>query len=106
LLFTTTFIELKHKNELRAGLWLGLGLFKFPFVLPFVLILLLRRKWRFVAGFSLMATLLAILSVVAVGRQGIVSYLRLLANIISHPANISLGSATDMASAWIHSRAA
>jgi hypothetical protein len=97
LLFTATFIELKHKQDLRAGLWLGLGLFKFQFVLPFVLILLLRRKWRFVAGFSLMATLLAILSVVAVGGQGIVSYLRLLANIISHPANISLGSATDMA---------
>ena len=97
LLFTATFIELKNGRDFPAGLWLALGLFKFQFTLPFVVIFLLRRKWNFIAGFSVMATALAVLSVIAVGRQGIVSYIRLLANIITHPSNVSLGSANDMA---------
>ena len=97
LLFTATFIELKRGRDFRAGFWLALGLFKFQFTLPFMVIFLLRKKWNFVAGFLLMASALAGVSVIAVGPQGILSYVRLLANIITHPANVSLGSANDMA---------
>ena len=60
-LFIATFIAFRQGRDFRAGLWLGLGLFKFQFVLPFVLILFLLRKWKFMQGFSLMAALLAIL---------------------------------------------
>ena len=96
-LFMATFVAFKQGRDFRAGLWLGLGLFKFQFVLPFALILFLLRKWKFMQGFSLMAALLAILSVAAVGVQGVVGYFTLLSKIVRHPANSKLGSATDMA---------
>jgi hypothetical protein len=97
LLFALTLIQLKRGNEQIAGLCLGVGLFKFQFVLPFALIFLLRRKWRFIGGFALSGAVLGILSLIAVGWTGILSYLKLLAAVSSHPANVSYGSATDMA---------
>jgi hypothetical protein len=97
LLFAITLIQLKGGHERTAGLCLGLGLFKFQFVLPFALIFLLRRKWRFTTGFALSAAVLGILSFATVGWAGILNYIKLLAVVSSHPANVSYGSATDMA---------
>jgi len=73
-----------------------LGLFKFQFVVPFALIFLLRKKWRFLAGFVLSATVLGALSLAAVGWQGVKSYVHLLLSIGSNPGNVSYGSAVDM----------
>lgn len=97
LLFALTLIQLKRGHEQTAGLCLGLGLFKFQFVLPFALIFLLRRKWGFVAGFALSAAVLGVLSLIAVGWAGVLSYLKLLAAVSGHPTTVSYGSATDMA---------
>lgn len=97
LLFAVTLIQLKRGHEQIAGLCLGLGLFKFQFVLPFALIFLLRRKWKFLGGFALSGAALGILSLIAVGWKGVLDYLRLLAAVGSHPASVSYGSATDMA---------
>ena len=44
LVYALTFIALKRGDDLRAGAILGLGLFKFQFILPFALIFLLRRQ--------------------------------------------------------------
>src|SRR5215469_16639459 len=46
-LFAAAFVLLKKKRELSTGLALGFGLIKFQFVLPFVLVFVLLRKWRF-----------------------------------------------------------
>src|SRR5215468_9400265 len=45
-------------DELSSGFLLSLGMFKFHFVLPVVLLFLLWRKWRFVKGFAVGAILL------------------------------------------------
>lgn len=96
-IYSITFIALKRGQDSRAGVYLGLGLFKFQFVLPFVLIFLVRRKWRFLAGFFATASMLGILSLIAVGGEGVLSYIRLLFEIASHPNNLPLGKATGMA---------
>lgn len=96
LVYILTFISLKGSRDLLAGVFLGLGLFKFQFVVPFALIFLLRKKWRFLAGFALSATVLGALSLAAVGWQGVTSYFHLLLSIGSNPENVSYGSAVDM----------
>lgn len=82
---TLTFIYLKRQQDFRAGLCLALGLFKFPIVLPFALICLLRRKWKLIAGFASAGLFLAALSCVAVGPSGLLSYVRLLLDQTKHP---------------------
>src|SRR5207249_3890623 len=52
-LFAGTFRLLELRNDLWAGVLIGLGLFKFQIVVPVALIFLLWRRWRFVAGFCI-----------------------------------------------------
>jgi len=97
MLYSITFIQLRGGRDFWAGVVFGLALFKFQFAIPFMLILLLQRKWRFMKGFAVTATTLGALSVVAVGWGGIMSYIHLLAGIAAHPENASYGSAIGMA---------
>jgi len=97
LLYSITFIQLRGGRDLRAGAIFGLALFKFQFVIPFVLIFLLQRKWRFIKGFLATASALGLLSLVAVGGHGIISYIQLLVGIAAHPGNPSYGNAIGMA---------
>jgi hypothetical protein len=97
LLYAMTYISLKRGRDLSGGMCLGLGLFKFQFVLPFVLIFFFRRKWRFLAGFLLSGAALGALSLFAVGWQGLLSYVHLLLTIAGNPENLSYGKAVDMA---------
>jgi hypothetical protein len=97
LLYSLCFICMKRGDDVMAGVFLGLGLFKFQFVLPFALIFLLRRKGRFLAGFSASAAALGGLSLTAVGYRGILSYVQLLMKIATHPENATYGSAKGMA---------
>jgi hypothetical protein len=94
--YALTFTSLKRKREFIAGVYLGLGLFRFQFVLPFVFVFLLLRKWRLLAGFSLAAIFWGLLSLVAVGWTGMVSYVRFLWSIGNNPQNLSYGSGVDM----------
>jgi len=84
-LFTLTFVCLQRGQDFSAGVFLGLGLFKFPVVIPFALICFLRGKWKLMAGFTVTAFLLGVLSVIAVGTAGVRSYVNLLTDIISNP---------------------
>jgi len=97
LLYSITFIQLRGGRDLRAGAIFGLALFKFQFGIPFVLIFLLQRKWRFMKGFLTTATALGALSLVAVGGHGIIGYIQLLVGIAAHPDNSSYGRAIGMA---------
>ncbi len=95
-LYAAAFVLLRQSNDFAAGATLGLGLFKFQFVLPFVLIFLLRKQWRVLGGFCIAAAVLGIISLLTTGWHGIVTYVRFLLAIGTTPQNLSYGSAVDM----------
>jgi hypothetical protein len=92
--FSLTFICVKRQQDFRGGLCLGLGLFKFPTVLPFAAIWLLRRKWKLIAGFASAAAFFGILSFAATGPSGVLSYIRLLNEEVKHPYTFGFGIMT------------
>ncbi len=61
-------------KDFRAGLVLGLGLFKFNFLIPVFLVFLLRRKFGVVSGLALTASVLLVISVVMVGPAVLLAY--------------------------------
>lgn len=73
-LYGLVFSALATGRNFAAGLCLGLALFKFQLVLPFVLVLLVRRQWRAVAGFVVAAFGLLVLSAAVVGWSGVMAY--------------------------------
>lgn len=78
LIYTLVFVLMKRGSDFEAGCILALGLYKFQLILPFVLILILRKKWRLVKGFSCATALLVLLSVAISGFGVLVAYPRLL----------------------------
>ena len=95
-LYAAAFVLLRRENDPAAGAALGLGLFKFQFVLPFVLIFLFRKQWRFLGGFCTTVFFLGILSLLTTGWHGIITYMSFLLAIGTSPQNLSYGSAVDM----------
>jgi hypothetical protein len=61
-------------SDLGCGAVLGLGLFKFHLVLPLFAILMLRKKWRAAIGFACVGAVLFGISLVMVGKAGILTY--------------------------------
>ena len=94
--YAVAFVQLKEGNVFAAGVALGLGLLKFQFAVPFAVIFLLRRQWRFVGGLAVSYVALGLASVAAVGWEGVADYDRLLLKIGNNPQNLSYGSAVDM----------
>ncbi len=78
LVFLLAFLALKRRRNYVAGLALGLGLFRFEILLPFVFIFLLRRRWKLFAGFCTVGTVLLAVSAALVGWTGLVAYVRTL----------------------------
>ena len=78
LAFVLALLALRSERPFAAGVALALGLVKFHLVLPFVWVLLIRKQWRFVGGFSAGAALVTGLSV-AICPSFLSSYPRLLA---------------------------
>jgi hypothetical protein len=72
--YCMAFIALRREAEFSAGGWIAAGLFKFQVSLPFIVPLLLRRRWRIIAGFSFVGTLLVIISLATVGFAGLLQY--------------------------------
>ncbi len=73
-LYGLVFSALATGRTFVAGVCLGLALFKFQLVLPFVLVLLVRRQWRAVAGFVTTAFGLLLVSATVVGWSGVLAY--------------------------------
>jgi glycosyl transferase family 87 len=95
-LYAVSFVLLMHSKELAAGVMLGLGLVKFQFILPFVLIFLFRKRWRYVIGVAASGVCLTVLSLAIIGWHGVVQYLGFVLAISKNPQNLSYGSAVDM----------
>src|SRR5713101_5957895 len=68
--------SLDRGREFRAGILLGLALFKFQIVIPIALLFLVWRRWRFTAGFSVSALIAGTLSLGLVGLEQSERYAR------------------------------
>lgn len=77
LLLTETFVSLKRKRYAMAGSLLALGLYKPQFVLPLAGILLLHRRWPALVGFMFTGTVLAAISFMMVGWDGLIGLVSL-----------------------------
>lgn len=77
-LFTLVFVSLKQNRESRAGCFLALALLKCQFVLPFVPIFFIKRRWRMVSTFVAVSILLVGISVWLIGWNGLVDLTHLM----------------------------
>ena len=75
-IYTLAFVALRNGNDGWAGASLALGLFKFHLVLPFVLLLLLQKRWRVLRGFVPVSVLLVLVSVGVAGMRALTAYPR------------------------------
>jgi len=74
LLFALAFVSLSKNSDVAAGCWLGLGLFRFHLVLPIMLILGMRRRYKTVLGFAIIALALGLVSMAAIGVHETLAY--------------------------------
>jgi hypothetical protein len=65
---------LKKKADVLAGCWFALGAFKFQFMLPVVLMIVIWKRKRVLIGFAAVALALVLISVGLVGWQGLLRY--------------------------------
>ena len=78
LLFASAFVSLKRGRLFLAGALLGLGLFRFHIVVPFMLLFVVRKQWKVIRGFSISAVLVTAASLFVTGWQGTIKYVYLL----------------------------
>jgi hypothetical protein len=71
--FCLAFAALRRNSDGSAGAWLGLGLFKFQIVLPFIFALLFKRA-SVLKAFIAVAVLLTLIGATVVGWQGLYNY--------------------------------
>ena len=76
LLLSAALVALEQGEERRAGILVGMGLFKLQIVIPIALLFLLWQRWRFFAGFALSACLLSVISLWVVGFAQTAAYAR------------------------------
>jgi Glycosyltransferase family 87 len=74
LFYALTYVSLKRGAEAWAGFWLACGLFRFHLILPFMVVVLLTRKFRAVVAFSVTALLLGFVSAWIVGWRELLHY--------------------------------
>ncbi len=74
LVCALAFTAMSSGSDLMAGVWLGLGLFKFHLILPIILVLALRKQGRTVLGFGLTALCLFFVSAALVGWGTLLHY--------------------------------
>lgn len=80
-LVTLSFIAMRRGMDLQAGALLGLGLFRFQLLLPLLLLGLIQKRWRFLAGVSVSAAMYMALSIGVFGLNGVWSYSNLLLSV-------------------------
>ncbi len=71
------YLDLERGRDFRAGLWLGVLLAKPQYAVGILLVLLLKRRWRSLAGGSLIGAVLLLTSLAVVGIDGATAYLRM-----------------------------
>ncbi len=84
LLLTLSFVSLADGKDLRAGVFLALGLFKFHLVLPILAILFIERNWSAVRGFLYGFTGLLTLTCAVVGVRNTLAYVPFVLQVGNH----------------------
>jgi hypothetical protein len=74
LIYALSWRALQQEKDFSAGVFLGLGFSKFPLVLPFLIPFVLRKRLRVGMGLLVTAVVLAALSVITVGFNGLRNY--------------------------------
>jgi len=74
LLCVLGFNALKRDADVLAGCWLALGVFKFQFVIPIVLLLVIWKRRRVAIGFTVVSALLVLISAGLAGWQSLLQY--------------------------------
>jgi hypothetical protein len=69
---------IKRSKELPAGILLSLMIIKFQLLPLFVIIIILKKRWKMLAGFAIGSSCIMIASLILVGLEGCLSYIRLL----------------------------
>jgi hypothetical protein len=75
-----SYLLFRRQKEFQGGLALGLGLLKFHLFLIWPVVLLTQKRWRALAGFSIVAAAIAASSIALVGIDGVRDYLAVLAD--------------------------
>lgn len=83
-LMILTVRKLESGQDDLAGAFLGLGCFKFQYIIPIVLLFVFWKRWRFVAGFAACASIVTGISLWITGVDGFISYVHMLGNISTH----------------------
>jgi hypothetical protein len=91
LFFLLAYLAMKTRREFTAGLALGLGLFRFEILLPFLFVFLLRRRWKVLAGAFATALLALGASVAVVGWSGLYNYAKALMEVAQSSGKWSSG---------------
>ena len=74
LVFFLTYVTLRAQRELTGGLVLGLGIFKFPLVIPFLIPFFVAKRIRLLAGFCITSLVLAGISLWTTGVRSLSEY--------------------------------
>ena len=74
LLCVLGYNALKRKADLLGGCWLALAAFKFQFIIPIVLLLVIWKRRRVAIGFGAVAVLLMLASVGLSGVEALLQY--------------------------------
>jgi hypothetical protein len=85
LIFVLGFRALDRNADFVAGCWFGLGIFKYHFVIPLVLILAVWKGKRLASGFAATAFFAALLSLAMVGWHGALLYPAYAWRVVSMP---------------------
>jgi hypothetical protein len=83
LLYCLTWRQLESGNDFNAGCFLALALFKFQIAIPVAALIAVRRRWRFSAGFLIVASGLVLLCIGIVGRAGTADYIGVMSGAVS-----------------------
>jgi hypothetical protein len=78
LIFLLVYLSLQKERELSGGMLLGLGLFKFPLVLVFLVPFVVARRCRLFAGFCITLLVVTAVSVGTTGWRACADYPRYL----------------------------
>jgi Glycosyltransferase family 87 len=74
LIYVLTFVALKRNAEGLAGIWLGLGTFRFHLIVPLIVIFLCWQRWKTIRSFLTVTVILAGVSVAITGWQASLHY--------------------------------
>ena len=85
LLVSVAFERLRRGRLFEAGIWLGLGAFRFQFLAAIILLFLLWSAWRLIAGCCLSAGGMFLLSIAIAGFRAQKDYVQLL-RVLADPA--------------------